>query len=63
MSPWLEMIYMFGAGYTLGQLAAHPRPKNVDELVWVVGMVLGVVLWPIFFVIGIFHYGTSKRWP
>jgi hypothetical protein len=49
----LFMVYVFAAGYVLGQLSHTPRPHGVGTTVWSLTIITTTILWPIILTISI----------
>jgi hypothetical protein len=54
-------FYIFMMGAIAGQLGAHPRPPQVTERNWNLGILLASVFWPIFLLIGYVFLSKQQR--
>jgi hypothetical protein len=57
----LFVFYVFGAGYILGQLTAHHRPRQVNTTIWTGAIFTATMLWPIFLTISIVSHILAAR--
>lgn len=52
MHDLIIAFYIFMMGAIAGQLVAHPRPAQVTERHWTVGILLASLFWPVFLLLG-----------
>lgn len=57
----LFLIYVFAAGFFLGQLCCQPRPNNVSPLIWAMVIIIATMLWPYFLTVTTIRNHRAKQ--